>query len=205
MYRVNDLLGKVAINPASGERIAPVRDVVLSGDMRSIVALITGTGGLFSDEHVVPWSSIVSLGDVIVVDGASPLGTVKENTEVAALRKQSFQITGAAVISGTGEKIGTVSDMLADPAGSILGFTVKQGLLANLMGTRFLPIEQVQTVGKDAIITTITELMSLREYTEMGAPVAVTSAPASSATSMPSPEPSAPSAPKPLEMPTDRM
>ena len=187
MYRVNELLGKMAINQASGERIAPVRDVVLGGDVRSIVALITGTGGLFSDERVIPWGSIVSLGDVIVVDGAAPLATVKENTEVAGLRKQSFQITGAAVISATGEKIGTVSDMMADAAGAILGFTVKQGLLANLMGTRFLPIEQVQTVGKDAIITTIGELMSLREYTEAGAPGEA-----------------APSPAEPLELPTDQ-
>lgn len=199
MYRVNELLGKMAINQASGERIAPVRDVVLSGDTRSIVALITGTGGLFSAEQVIPWSAIVSLGDVIVVDGASPLGTVKENAEVAGLRKQSFQITGAAVISATGEKIGTVSDMMADTDGAILGFTVKQGLLANLMGTRFLPIEQVQTVGKDAIITTITELMSLREYTDIGAPVA--SAPA---TETPAPETHVPSAPRPLELPSDK-
>lgn len=199
MYRVNELLGKMAINQASGERIAPVRDVVLNGDVRSIVALIAGTGGLFSAEQVIPWSAIVSLGDVIVVDGASPLGTVKENTEVAGLRKQSFQITGAAVISAAGEKIGTVSDMMADTDGAILGFTVKQGLLANLMGTRFLPIEQVQTVGKDAIITTITELMSLREYTDMGTPVA--SAPA---TETPAPETHVPSAPRPLELPSDK-
>ena len=164
MRKINDLFGKQAINQATGERIAPVRDVVLSADMRHLTALVLGTGGLFSDERVVRWPAIVSLGDVIVIDGAAPLVAAKEDTEVAELRKQSFQITGASVINAAGEKIGTVNNIFFDDGGRVLGYEIKQGMLSGLTGNHFLPAENIQTIGKDAVITNGSELTTVREF-----------------------------------------
>lgn len=164
MRKVNDLFGKQVINQATGERIAPVRDIVLSADMRQITALVLATGGLFSDDRVVRWPAIISLGDVIVIDGAAPVVAAKEDAEVAELRKQSFQITGAAVINAAGEKIGTVNNIFFDDGGRVLGYEVKQGMLSGLTGNQFLPAENIQTIGKDAVITNGAELLTVREF-----------------------------------------
>ena len=164
MHKVNDLFGKEVISQTTGDRIAPVRDVVLAADLRQIAALVLGPDGLFRDERVVRWSAIISLGDVIVVAGTTPLPTIKEDAEVAELRKRAVGITGVAVITTTGERLGTVSDIGFDDQGRVLGYEINHGVLSGLIGQRFLPSERVQTVGKDAIITTTTELSSVKEF-----------------------------------------
>lgn len=164
MYKVNNLFGTQVINQTTGDRIAPVQDVVLTTDLRQIAALVLGAGGLFSDELVVRWSAVISLGDVLVVAGTTPLPTIKEDAEVAELRKQAVRITGVAVITATGERLGTVNDIGFDDQGRVLGFEISHGLLGGLIGQRFLPSEQVQSVGKDAIITTAAKLNSIKEF-----------------------------------------
>ncbi|MEP7187662.1 MAG: PRC-barrel domain-containing protein [Roseiflexaceae bacterium] len=164
MHKVNDLFGVEVINQTTGERIAPVRDVVLAADLRQIAALVLSPGGLFSDELVVRWPTIISRGDVIVVAGTSPLLTIKQDTEIADLRKLAVRITGVAVITATGDQLGTVSDIGFDDQGRVLGYEITHGILGGLTGHRFLPSECVQSVGKDAIITTTAELSSVKEF-----------------------------------------
>lgn len=164
MHKVNDLFGTEVINQTTGDRIAPVRDVVLSADLRQIPALVLGDGGLFSAQLVVRWPAIISLGDVIVVAGTTPLPTINEDAEIAELRKRAVRITGVAVITATGERLGTVSDIGFDDQGHVLGYEIAHGVLGGLIGQRFLPSEQIQSVGKDAIITTSTELSSIKEF-----------------------------------------
>lgn len=164
MYKVNDLFGKVVINQTTGDRIAPVRDVVLDADLREIAALVLGAGGLFGDELVVHWSTIISLGDVIVVAGTTRLPTIKEDVEIAELRKLAVRITGVPVITATGDQLGTVKDIGFDARGHVLGYEISHGVLGGLLGQRFLPHEQIQSVGKDAIIVTTTELSSVKEF-----------------------------------------
>ena len=164
MHKVNDLFGKEVINQTTGDRIAPVRDVVLAADLREIAALVLGPDGLFSDELVVRWSTIISLGDVIVVAGTTLLPTIKQDAEIAELRKLAVRITGVAVITATGDQLGTVSDIGFDARGRVLGYEISHGVLGGLIGQRFLPSEQIQSVGKDAIIVTTTELSSVKEF-----------------------------------------
>jgi uncharacterized protein YrrD len=164
MHKVNDLFGTEVIDQTTGDRIAPVRDVVLSADLQQIAALVLGPGGLFSDELVVRWPAIISFGDVIVVAGTTPLPTIREDPEVVELRKLAVRITGVAVITATGDRLGTVGDIGFDDQGHVLGYEISHGVLGSLLGQRFLPSECVQTVGKDAIITTTTELSSIKEF-----------------------------------------
>ena len=164
MHKVNELFGTDVINQATGARIALVRDVVLATDLRQIAALILSSGGLFSDELVVRWPTIISRSDVIVVAGTSPLLTVKQDAEVAELRKLAVRITGLAVITASGDQLGTVSDIGFDDQGRVLGYEITHGLLGGLTGHRFLPSECVQSVGKDAIIATTAELSSVKEF-----------------------------------------
>jgi uncharacterized protein YrrD len=46
----------------------------------------------------------------------------------------------------------------------VLGYEIRHGVLGGLIGQRFLPSEQIQSVGKDAIIINTTELSSVKEF-----------------------------------------
>ena len=82
---------------------------------------------------------------------------------ISALKTQAGATNVHAAPSAQ-ERLGTVSDIGFDDQGRVLGYEINQGGLGGLMGHRFLPIERVQTVGKDAIISTTTELSSLKEF-----------------------------------------
>src|SRR5262245_45718407 len=107
MHKVNDLFHKRVIDQNSGDAVATVRDVVLSADGQRIVALIINGGDRSHGEQVIRWDAVVSVGEYVVVDGAQPLSGVNEDPEVAELRQDAQQITGKAVMSTTGERLGT--------------------------------------------------------------------------------------------------
>lgn len=60
---------------------------------------------------------------------------------MSALRRRSDEVEGKQIFTEGGEKIGEVSDLLVDE----LGYEVKSGLVRDLMGREFLPIERVRS------------------------------------------------------------
>jgi uncharacterized protein YrrD len=155
MQKVNQMFGKEVINQVSGEKIATVHDIVMDRDTRHVLALLLRSGGLIGSTSVVRWSSVVSVGDVVVIRAEKELPALNDDAEVSELAKQSNRITGTSVISTKGEQLGSISDMYINERGEVVGYEVKQGMLH---GNRYLPAEHVQAVGKDAVISTIAEL-----------------------------------------------
>ncbi|GAC1561966.1 MAG: hypothetical protein NVS2B7_36140 [Herpetosiphon sp.] len=166
MQSINELFGKEVVNQSSGQKIAKVQDVVLDSSARHIVALVMNDGGLIHSPSVIRWSAIATLGDVIVVNPPSPVGTVKDDTEVADLLKLETRITGTSIINPGGSEIGSVSDILVNDQGEVIGYEVKQGLFD---GRHFLSITDVQVSGKDAIITTSVNLPLLKDIKQQAA------------------------------------
>ncbi len=163
MQKINDLFGKRVINQATGDSIATVRDVVLSSDARSIIALVID-GGRSAPNQVVRWNAVVSIGEFVIVDGTRPFMVIDEDTEVTELRQSSEQITGKTIISATGEKVGVVGDILFDPRGQLVGYTLKQGMFNNSQEAQILPAEYIRAIGKDAIIAESADLRSLSAF-----------------------------------------
>lgn len=155
---VNQLFGKRVIGGTTGEQIATVRDVVLSADSRRIVALVVG-GGSLSGERAVRWEAITGVGEYVVVANPEP-APLEDDDEVGELRRGAEKITDKKIISVTGEELGAVGDMVYDERGAIVGFVLKkQGLFG---GSRqpVLRVEDVQAIGKDAIIAAHGDLVS---------------------------------------------
>lgn len=150
MFRVNDLLGKPVINQATGERLAKIDDVVFSQDMRAVIALLISGSGWFSQPCVVRWGAVQSIGDVVVTRSEAPLPRLGDDPMITSLRDQNHKISGTPLIGNDGKRVGTVTNTLIDDQGNVLGFEVDPGGL--FIGRKFLPIAQVQTVGKDAVI-----------------------------------------------------
>lgn len=150
MQRVNELFGKEVVGRTTGEKLGTVRDIVFDGEARGIVALLVG--GTLSRDRVVRWGSVASLGDVVVVGDDAPLEKAGDDREVRDLRKRGYKITGTDIYTEGGEKIGTVHDLFVNGLGLVAGYEVGRGVVSDLAGRKFLPIEQVRANGKDAII-----------------------------------------------------
>ncbi len=158
MRKAKELIGKQVVHQATGQRLASVQDVLLDSEARRIVALLVDGGGWFSEARIIRWSAVVSSGDVIIVQGEHPVMLVSEDPQVSALLKQDIRMTGTTIISDGGEKIGTVGDLFIDEAGQVVGYEVRQGFISDLSGRKFLPVDKVRAVGKDAIIADTSDL-----------------------------------------------
>lgn len=151
MYKVNDLLGREVFNQDTGEKLASVEEVVIDDAARRVVALLVG-GGLLRSPRVVRWISVANVADVVAVRGEGTLGDLDSDPEVSAVRRRSHEVEGREVITEGGEKVGEVSDLFISDSGDMLGYEIKDGLVKDLMGRKFLPVEKVRSVGEDAII-----------------------------------------------------
>lgn len=163
MRKAKELIGKSIVHQSTGERIAEVRDLVFESDARHVAAVMVDQGGWFRDARVILWSSIVSIGDAMMVQGEAPIVVASEAPTLRDELQQDIRITGAPIMTDTGDRIGTVGDLYINDNGEVVGYEVRQGFMSDLAGRKFLAAEDVQTVGRDAIIASHPNLVSARE------------------------------------------
>jgi uncharacterized protein YrrD len=73
-------------------------------------------------------------------------------SKVSDLAQRASQLIGKSVVSAdTGERLGTVSDILLDEGDHrLVGLVVQRGLMKS---EHVLPTESVQTYGRDAVVS----------------------------------------------------
>ncbi len=98
-----------------------------------------------------------------MIGGEAELVALGEDPEVADLHKKGHKITGTDIVSEEGEKIGTVGDLFVNERGKVIGYEVSRGMISDLRGREFLPVENIRTAGKDAIIASDPELVSVED------------------------------------------
>jgi uncharacterized protein YrrD len=103
------------------------------------------------------------VGDVVVVEGEETLGKLGEDREVAELHKKNYTITGTEIVTTEGEKIGEVRDIFVNERGRVEGYEVSRGIVSDLRGRKFLPLENLQAIGKDTIIVSSPGLLPVEE------------------------------------------
>jgi uncharacterized protein YrrD len=83
----------------------------------------------------------------------------------AAMSKRVTRVIGKPVVSAlTGERLGTVADLLLDDTGTaVVGFVLRDGWLK---GETVLPASALQTLGRDAIVSRSSELIGAKEWRE---------------------------------------
>lgn len=163
MRKANELIGKAIVHQATGERIATVRDLVFQPDARSVSAILVDSGGWFRGASVIAWGAVASIGDVVMVQGDAPVQRASDAPEVSDELRQDVQLTNTAIMTESGERIGTVGDLFINDAGEVVGYEVKQGFVNDLGGRKFLSVDHVKTVGKDAIIADSTDLTTVKQ------------------------------------------
>ena len=81
------------------------------------------------------------------------------------MTRRATHLIGKPVVSAaTGERLGTVSDLLLDDAGtSLVGLVLSHGWLK---GEHVLPAESLQTLGTDAVVSRGNETIAAKEWQE---------------------------------------
>jgi len=79
------------------------------------------------------------------------------------MTRRATELIGKPVVSAdTGQKLGTVSDLLLDEAGNrLVGLVLRHGLMKS---ENVLPAESVQTLGADAIVSRSGKLIAAKEW-----------------------------------------
>jgi len=157
MRKGRTVIGQDVYSLADGRRVHSVKDLVVSEDHDSIVALLVDEGGLLGTSTIVPIEAVHRFGPhaVMVTDSSSVIPASADD-RVAATLDRKASLLGTAVVTSEGERVGSIGDMYFDEAtGEILGYEVSGGTLGDVMrGTSWLPLQAISVIGPDAVIAT---------------------------------------------------
>jgi sporulation protein YlmC with PRC-barrel domain len=154
--RGKELLGMPVYTVAEGKRLGEVTTLLVQREDSSVAAVRIGNA--LSQGVPVPFGQLRLVGiDAILVENEAVLNQALSPEVVRALDNV---VPGRAVITASGERIGTVSGFwVQTDTGRIVAYRVRPeaGLLARLArllrnDTLEVPIEQVQALGADALI-----------------------------------------------------
>lgn len=157
MRKGRTVIGQDVFSLADGRRVHSVKDLVVSEDHDTIVALLVDEGGLLGTSTIVPIEAVHRFGpDAVMVTDSSAVIPASADERVAATLERKATLLGTTVVTSDGERVGSIGDMYFDEAsGEILGYEVSGGTLGDVMrGTSWLPLEAIEVIGPDAIIAT---------------------------------------------------
>jgi uncharacterized protein YrrD len=80
------------------------------------------------------------------------------------MAKRVTSLIGKPVVSASGERLGTVADLLLDDAGaSVLGVVLRHGWLKS---EDVLPASSLQSLGPDAVVSRTNQVIGAKEWRE---------------------------------------
>ena len=155
MRKGRTVIGQDVYSLADGTRVHSVKDLLVSDNHDTIVALLVDEGGLLGSSMVVPIEAVHHFGPhAVMVDDAGSLIPASSDLRVAATLDRKASLLGTPVVTTVGERVGQIGDMYFDEvSGAILGYEVSGGTLGDVLrGTSWLPRASVSVIGPDAVI-----------------------------------------------------
>lgn len=143
MKKYLDIKGRSVVD-RRGNLLGSVEDCIFDARSNRICSLIVEDEGLFSASSILPLSSVVKLGDVIIYGGST----------FRCRRKKLFmnriitlnEILGKHIVNLDGENEGKLADIIIDEyTGDILGLICSRGLVEDLVGGRRLVLMRKST------------------------------------------------------------
>jgi uncharacterized protein YrrD len=157
MFKGKNFIGKEVLSRAEGEKIGSIKDLIIAKDHSRITALLVDEGGLFGigTPRVIPVESVVSFGsDVVVVTDREAVVPADRHPESKESLDSSDNLIDKKVYTERGDEQARVADIyFKDNSGQITGLELTGGVLANASGGRaYLPVEDIISIGHDAVI-----------------------------------------------------
>lgn len=148
-----DYKNKPLISITDGKHIGEVKDLYLDPQLRQIVAVFVRSEGLISRKtFVIRREDVRVIGeDVWLVANADVIVELKELPTAADLVKIG-DVAGRELVTEGGTKVATVNDVLLNPDGSVLGFTLgKVYAQGPVFERKAIHRDSVLNVGDDKI------------------------------------------------------
>ncbi len=155
LIRGNNVIGLTVVSINNGKKVAKIKDIVYDPRDQRVKAFLLDEGGWFTDARILLIEDIRSIGqDAVMIEGPELIKKASEITErVASIAKDDNLLTRTVLITDTGKKLGSVSDIVFDPVSGIVEeLEVSQGIKNFQSGKKTVHINQIITVGEDATI-----------------------------------------------------
>lgn len=155
MRKVRQLIGLPVVELTSGKRVAVIRSLLIDPVTCRLVALVLQKSGLLSDGKAVELERVHAIGDaaVILPESVEPVstGSLLERWPQAVTEDR---LAGRQVLTDSGRMLGTLADLVFDPAtGRVEQLVLSDGLLQDLIGGySTIPAPGQAVVGDDHII-----------------------------------------------------
>lgn len=151
MYKAGELVKKSIVRVDTGNIIGSVADLLVDHAAGRIVGLLTNTGGLFREATVVEWAQVlVWAGDVILVKAGCEVLRANAIPHFHSILEKKIHLTGTAAIGRSGNKLGTIGELLLDETGLIVGYVITRGVLKG--ERQYVLSAGVAGIGSDAVV-----------------------------------------------------
>jgi sporulation protein YlmC with PRC-barrel domain len=153
VHRLNDLIGKPVVSADTGQKLGNVSEVLVDDTRLQLTGLVLG-GGMLGKDHVAPFHDVQTLGvDVVVVRTAASVMDGRQWRETGAGASRASSLSGKPVVTASGHRVGTVSDVVVNDTGAFDGIEVGTSAMGGLRTKRSLvrPSAQLK-IGPDVIV-----------------------------------------------------
>jgi sporulation protein YlmC with PRC-barrel domain len=154
MPRMNEVVGKTVITPDTGTRLGQVDDLLLDDERERVAGVLVGKDWrrLFGAGRVLPYTAVRTVENdaVIARDELVPLEDWRDAGRPTEFSSRG--LTGKAVMTAAGARIGTVIDATFDAAtGRIESLTLVSDATAPPREWR-IPVTRGVSLGDDVVV-----------------------------------------------------
>jgi uncharacterized protein YrrD len=153
VHRFSELIGKPIVSADSGEKLGNISDLLVDEGGVQLVGLVLG-GGLLGKDHVLPFRDIQTLGgDVVVARTGSGVMGARQWRETGTDAIRSSTLNGKPVVTTSGHRVGSISDIVVNDAGAFDGLEVASKDLGGLRTRKTMvrPSAEMR-IGPDVIV-----------------------------------------------------
>lgn len=156
MRVAQELMNKPVISVNEGREVGKVQGFYVDQNLTRLIAINLGSEGLLSrKENLVKWPDVVTLGeDAILIKDANCVMEAKEMENSEDLMSRD-ELSGRAVDTPGGTKIGQIGDIVFDDKATIAGFALSRSHVSGPIATsRAISRKAVVDIGnEDGVMT----------------------------------------------------
>ena len=151
MKKSADILRLPVISISEGKQVGTVKDLIIDAALGSVVALVIDDGSWYLGAKVLPFSSIIGLGDsAVMVENTNALMPVSSAPRLEQLMSAAVRVIGTRTLTRSGFMGGKVVELFIDESGRIVVCEVEENIGERIQITA----QQIITFGKDVLIIT---------------------------------------------------
>jgi uncharacterized protein YrrD len=155
MLKARTVAGKPILSKAGGEKVASVKDLIVSSDYKKISGVLVDGGGLFGQAKVVPISEVLSFGqDAVIITSKDAVVNADQSPDLKESLDHKDTLIKKKVYSERGDLQAKLNDVVfEESSGEITGFELSGDIFKSTPdGIGYLPADDIVTVGPDAVL-----------------------------------------------------